>query len=672
MKKILATTASMVALTLAYAGAAHAQTINYGSLQELFGEPVTTSATGKPQKASEAPVAMDIITSDDIRRSGAQTIPQILSRVDGVMNWQSTRAWSDVGVRGQNQTLNPTLLVLVNGRQVYIDTYGYTDWTLIPVQLEEIRQIEVVKGPNTALFGFNAVSGVVNIVTYNPKYDNVKEAGVTVGTGEYRKAHAVATVSPTDWASVRVSGSTMGENEFNKDSNGTTFASGSFQPEDHAQDFNLDSIFQINSKTQLRLEGSLANSNDNEAVFYSNSIVRTRVNSEKATLTSQTNIGLVEANVYQNDLISHSRASGVVPALAIENKVTVAQLQDLFKIGTDHSFRVMGEYRYNTMQGGPLMGNGDIFYSVWAGSAMWNWAITPKLELTNAVRLDTLDLGRRGPFTTPFTSDANFDESTTALSENSGLVWKATDLDTFRVSYARGIQAPSLVDYGIDLTIPTGFPGVNAYTVGQPALKPSIVTNYELGYDRLISQIGGKLRTDVYYKNTRDVMSTSAQQLSALVSQAGNIGDTRTEGLELKLDGRFLQDWSWGLGYAYQTTDDNFTVNQSFISVPIDFQDTFPHHVLNGHLGWAKGPWEADVYGQVASGYKAITTTAVPSHDALVDVNDFHTLSARVGYTFDPGITIALSGLDISQASVPTSFGLEEEREVFLSLSKKF
>jgi len=169
----------------------NANTIDYGSLEDLFGEPVTVTATGKPQKASEAPVALEIISSEQIRRSGVTTIPEIIGRLPGISSWFSTRSNADVGIRGQNANLNPTLLVMINGRQVYIDSYGYTDWSLLPVQLAEIRQIEVVKGPATALYGFNAVSGVVNIVTYNPKYDNVSEVGVTGGSGNYGSTYAI-------------------------------------------------------------------------------------------------------------------------------------------------------------------------------------------------------------------------------------------------------------------------------------------------------------------------------------------------------------------------------------------------------------------------------------------------------------------------------------------------
>jgi outer membrane receptor for ferrienterochelin and colicins len=94
--------ASMVALAFAASGA-QAQTMDYGSLEQLFGEPVTTSAIGSPQKATEAPVNMEIITAEDIRRSGAHDIPGVLRHVPGVDVLPWTNSDEDVGVRGYHQ-----------------------------------------------------------------------------------------------------------------------------------------------------------------------------------------------------------------------------------------------------------------------------------------------------------------------------------------------------------------------------------------------------------------------------------------------------------------------------------------------------------------------------------------------------------------------------------------
>jgi outer membrane receptor for ferrienterochelin and colicins len=77
-----------------------AQSLDYRAMEQLFGEPVTASATGKPQRQSDAPVNMEIITQDDIRRSGATSIPDVLQFVQGVDVRRTGMAGVDVGIRG--------------------------------------------------------------------------------------------------------------------------------------------------------------------------------------------------------------------------------------------------------------------------------------------------------------------------------------------------------------------------------------------------------------------------------------------------------------------------------------------------------------------------------------------------------------------------------------------
>ena len=159
-----------------------AQSMDYGALEQLFNEPVTTSVDGSPERVSDVPATMEIITAEEIRRSGAKDIPGVLRHVGGVdtMEWGNDNM--DVSVRGYDQALSERLLVLVDGRQVYADHYGYTPWSTVPVELSQIRQIEIIKGPSSALFGFNAVGGVINIITYNPLYDEVNSRQFSAGT----------------------------------------------------------------------------------------------------------------------------------------------------------------------------------------------------------------------------------------------------------------------------------------------------------------------------------------------------------------------------------------------------------------------------------------------------------------------------------------------------------
>jgi outer membrane receptor for ferrienterochelin and colicins len=171
----------------------HSQSMDYGALEQLFKEPVTTSVDGSPERVSDVPATMEIITAEEIRRSGAKDIPGVLRHVGGVDTLEWGNDNTDVSIRGYDQALAERLLVLVDGRQVYADHYGYTPWSTVPVELSQIRQIEVIKGPSSALFGFNAVGGVINIITYNPLYDDVNTAQFSAGTQDMTAAAMAAT-----------------------------------------------------------------------------------------------------------------------------------------------------------------------------------------------------------------------------------------------------------------------------------------------------------------------------------------------------------------------------------------------------------------------------------------------------------------------------------------------
>jgi iron complex outermembrane receptor protein len=148
---------------------------------------------GKPQPISEAPSNVYVITDEDIRHSGAIDLPTILRRIPGIDVMQTTGADFNVAVRGDNQLRANKLLVLVDGRSIYLDTQGEVLWKNIPVTLPEIKRIEVLKGPAAALYGFNAFDGVINIVTKSAA--EMKGVTLQFGGGEYGTISGAAIVA---------------------------------------------------------------------------------------------------------------------------------------------------------------------------------------------------------------------------------------------------------------------------------------------------------------------------------------------------------------------------------------------------------------------------------------------------------------------------------------------
>ncbi len=126
------------------------------------------TASRRAQSSLEAPNATTVITAEDIRLSGATSMVELLRRVPGAEVMRMGVGSANFSLRGFNQRIANKVLVLVDGRSEYQDFLGMTIWSSIPLALEEIDRIEVIRGPGSALYGANAMLGVVNIITKPP------------------------------------------------------------------------------------------------------------------------------------------------------------------------------------------------------------------------------------------------------------------------------------------------------------------------------------------------------------------------------------------------------------------------------------------------------------------------------------------------------------------------
>ncbi len=153
------------------------------SIEELMSLRVT-SVSKKEQKLSESAAAVFVITNEDIRRSGATSIPEVLRMVPGLQVARiDANKWA-VTSRGGNGYFANKLLVLVDGRSVYSPLFSGVFWDLQDYPLQDVDRIEIIRGPGGTLWGANAVNGVINILTKSSKdtQGTLVEAGV--GTEE--------------------------------------------------------------------------------------------------------------------------------------------------------------------------------------------------------------------------------------------------------------------------------------------------------------------------------------------------------------------------------------------------------------------------------------------------------------------------------------------------------
>lgn len=645
---------------------AQAQTVDYGTLQDAFGQAVTTGATGKPQVQSDAPAAMRIISAADIKATGLDNLPDILGRVAGVDILRWGRASVDVGMRGYNQSANPRLLVLLNGRQVYGDHYALVNWSSIPVQLSEIRQIEVVKGPVGAIYGFNAVSGVINIITYNPLYDNAGTATARIGNHGQREIGLSKALKLSDKVGARLSAGYKEADEFERGSLTAVEKAGKNDPE--STNVNAAILAQVTDSVQAGVEVTHSDVHQYEltsSLTYGYNKFKTT--SAKADVSADAGaLGLINLTAYRNwlDLNYSGTAIGDVVT-------TVVQLSDLIQVNADNTVKLTGEFRHNEMDQ-LLLGTGRIGYDVWAGSAMWDWKISDQVTFTNSARIDLFSLQNDGLKIAPYKAE-DFNRDMTKISVNSGVVFKPTDTDTFRATYGIANQLPSLIELG-GLFRQTS---AVSYLVGNPNILPSKITGMELGYSRTITAINGHTNINVFHQKTKNVKSFIGSDLTKVNSGFAmspiNAGDSKNWGTEIEVAGATAGGVSYELSYTWTDINDDLTVNKGAIPTrPVNFEAAAPKHKLRGTLGYTMGALTAQANVSYQSERSLLRAPSSFAPLSLVHIDSYWSAGGTLAYLFESGTEIRLTGSDMLRADTLTVPGLRTDRRVYASVSQKF
>ncbi len=669
---------SGIVFSMAAAHQARAQNVDYGSLEQMFGQPVTTSATGSPQLASQAPADMQIITADDIRRSGAIDIPGVLQFVSGVDVRTYGALDAEVSIGGFAQVYNPRLLVLINGRQVYNDSYGFTVWNSLPVQLSDIRQIEVVQGPASALFGFNAASGVINIITYDPLTDKTDTLKIGIGSDGTYVGSLVATAQKAGKAGVTVQLGGIETNEYSSDSLPTLNAP--YQTHADEENYAIDGRAKPSEHTEVTLEVTHSDSSESsQSIIYIPTPYQFRTQSFKGGFSADTAWGLFNVLGYINkDQGTSSLPLGGTVDQSSWNQVGVVQANDLFKIGTTNAFRIGVEYRTNR-EWDPSDFNGSSDYQDYAVSAMWNWQITPTLALTNAGRIDRLVVHRTSPVVagTPYTQADYAHAQLTAPSFNTGLVWQPTGNDTFRALVGRGVQAPSQDELGLDVANPLGG-GITQITAGNPYLKPSVTMNYEIDYDRVLAPIESTLSTAFYYSTVQDLLTASSVlpgnfTYPYYVQEAQNFGNGQVYGTKLVIKGSDPSGVRWNLGYTLTAVRAHMDIAGP-PATPYDFNNATPVSAIVFGLGDSWNKFEADLQGKWQSRYTDVIL-GVGAAGVVYEpkaISNFVTLDARIAYNVTPHLVVAVTGDELQSNQTIVSAGPEVDRRVLFTGTYNF
>lgn len=149
--------------------------------QPVYEEQVVVTATKVEQQLVNAPATVSVVTADVIASTPSTNYAELLRSVPGVNLSQTSARDFNITMRGASSTLATSTLALLDGRSLYLDFFGFVAWDLLPVNPNELRQIEVIRGPASAVWGANAMNGVVNFISKTPRELNGNSATITFG-----------------------------------------------------------------------------------------------------------------------------------------------------------------------------------------------------------------------------------------------------------------------------------------------------------------------------------------------------------------------------------------------------------------------------------------------------------------------------------------------------------
>jgi iron complex outermembrane receptor protein len=155
--------------------------------QPKYEETVVVSASRSEEKLINAPATMSVVTSQTIETAPTQNFAELLRSIPGVNITQVSARDINLTSRNATGTLATGQLALLDGRSLYQDFFGFVMWDFLPVNLNEIKQVEVVRGPASAVWGANAFNGVVNVITKAPR--EMAGTSAVFGFGGFERAN---------------------------------------------------------------------------------------------------------------------------------------------------------------------------------------------------------------------------------------------------------------------------------------------------------------------------------------------------------------------------------------------------------------------------------------------------------------------------------------------------
>ena len=509
---------------------------------ELLKEEETVSIASRyEQPISQAPSNVYVITDEDIRQSGATDLPTVLRRVPGIEVMQMSGADFNVSARGDNQPTANKMLVLVDGRSIYVDVQANVYWKSIPVTLPEIKRIEVLKGPAAAVYGFNAFDGIINIITKSP--EEMRGTTLQFGAGELGTISSAAVHAGTAGnLGYRLS---IGRDQNQQWRNRDALAFRSHK-------FNVQTEYVLPHESRLLVSGGLVDMNRFDGQIVDVFQLAQRFTLGYANVAYQRHDFVVRAwwSQYSADVDLNSRPD-VAPFVRLTdrngNSIGVPFVGNTYNVEAQHALDIGPSnrlsygvnYRHNTLSGTsvPETATENRF-----GLYIQNdWKATSFLTLVAGVRYDF------DTFINP------------TVSPRVAVLFTPIQDHTFRLSASVAYRPPTIFENSHDNRVITLAPSP-ILSLGSQNLDPERIISYEAGYQGWFFKHRLRIRADMFFNHITDLIDGRAIN-PTLTEPINDKGQADIYGGEA---GAELLITKWLSGFAnasYQEVGQSFTEN---------------------------------------------------------------------------------------------------------------
>lgn len=633
MRKTLGLTMASVAI---FSSPVVADEVDYFSLSlEELADIEITSVSKREEKAAEVAAAVQVITAEDIKRSGATSIPEALRMVPGVnVARAGTGQWA-ISIRGFNAQFSNKLLVLIDGRSVYTPLFSGVLWDVQDTMLEDVDRIEVIRGPGGTIWGANAMNGVINIITKKAEDTQGEYASYLHGFHDQQANYRHGGKIDED-ASYRVFAKQVHKKSFKAQSGGDS----GDQHNQYRAGMRVDhkglSIGELDVQSEV-----YRGTEDAELFLPSTALPYTRAQEDKYDVMG----GHVLAN-WQHDDESNEYTLKTYYDYTSRDTLAFEATTHTFDVDFNHSFAMMDAHDIIWGLGYRLVvtdidGTDIISYNpARRNDNLFSAFLQDKISLSDSVSFTVGSKFQHNDYT-------GFEWQPSAR-----MGWKVSENQFAWASFTRAVRTPGRSGHDLDIAVaatltPFG-PGVMRQ-MGNEGTNSEKLNAYEIGY-RISPVKDVSLDVASFYHDYNvlggDSLGTPYPSLNATFGPhlvlpiiIDSNSSAETYGIEVSADWQ-LND-AWKVSGSYSALEVDVDGGSTFVSG----EGRSPKHQVNFEAHYTPDRnWEFDTYLYYVDELNPSQTVTIP---------DYWRLDTRLAYNFDNGMSLSLVGQNLLDDQKP-------------------